>query len=357
MEHSAVTDTTRLWADDLPAQQLLAQLLGDADKFSHVRTGGAQSPAELADVLGVLEDGGGKIRSEASSCGHEARLFDMKGGVLFLAHSPRWNEWSWVVASHLRSNVDRWAAGLNTMLPPFTQEAGQLYCTFWARNPMGGGYSYVRPLECSPWTEVAVNYPEAVRTELTRLMARKDPGTGGKLVLFHGPPGTGKTRSILALLKEWGDWCEPHVITDPEAFFNHIDYLNDVILQGGSSEKWRLLVVEDGDEFMDTDAKARTGQALARLLNLADGLVGQGLKVLTLITTNVPMESLNGAVARTGRCLLNLEFPAFDTEGAQAWLESNGVSAEAPDEGATLADLYGMARRATHLAGELGRFD
>ena len=40
--------------------------------------------------------------------------------------------------------------------------------------------------------------------------------------------------------------------------------------------RWRLLLLEDCDELIGADAKRASGQALSRLLNLTDGLLGQG---------------------------------------------------------------------------------
>lgn len=45
-------------------------------------------------------------------------------------------------------------------------------------------------------------------------------------------------------------------------------------------KRWRLLVLEDCGEFLRADAKQEMGQGLSRLLNLTDGLLGQGLNLL-----------------------------------------------------------------------------
>jgi AAA+ superfamily predicted ATPase len=44
------------------------------------------------------------------------------------------------------------------------------------------------------------------------------PPSGGRLVLWHGEPGTGKTSAIRALANEWRDWADFQFITDPEEF-------------------------------------------------------------------------------------------------------------------------------------------
>jgi hypothetical protein len=51
-----------------------------------------------------------------------------------------------------------------------------------------------------------------------------------------------------------------------------------------------MIVLEDcGDLIANT---THAGAATARLLNLADGLVGQGLKLIVCITTNEPVQAL-----------------------------------------------------------------
>ena len=56
--------------------------------------------------------------------------------------------------------------------------------------------------------------------------------------------------------------------------------------RGRAAKRWRLLVLEDCGEFLRADAKQAIGQGLSRLLNLTDGLLGQGLNLLVLISTN-----------------------------------------------------------------------
>ena len=64
--------------------------------------------------------------------------------------------------------------------------------------------------------------------------------------------------------------------------------------------RWRLLMLEDCDELISGEAKASAGQSLSRLLNLTDGLLGQGRNALIAITTNEDLASLHPAVVRPG---------------------------------------------------------
>jgi ATP-dependent 26S proteasome regulatory subunit len=109
--------------------------------------------------------------------------------------------------------------------------------------------------------------------------------------------------------------------------------------EGEGSKAWRLLVLEDTGELLTPDAKSVIGQGLSRFLNVVDGLIGQGLRVLVLVTTNEPIKTLHPAVARPGRCAANIEFWPLSAEESSAWFEQHG-SAERSDEALLLAELY-----------------
>ncbi len=54
-----------------------------------------------------------------------------------------------------------------------------------------------RRLDADPWSGIARNYPGHTRTQLGRLMAAPAPEGTGRLLLWHGEPGTGKTAATL----------------------------------------------------------------------------------------------------------------------------------------------------------------
>lgn len=234
-------------------------------------------------------------------------------------------------------------------------DAPQVPVTFWSLSP-NGPIGRSRRIDVPPWPGIEANYAAMTRRALAPLMQDFTPGVGGQLLLWHGPPGTGKTYALRALGWEWRRWCSMHYITDPETFFGqHAAYMLDVLLtdldepdpvvaevdpddpdaperprpdpraEGG---RWRLLVLEDTGELMTADARERSGQGLSRLLNVVDGLIGQGLRILVLVTTNEEIRRLHPAIARPGRAASRVEFPALPVTDATEWLVERGLDEE-----------------------------
>jgi hypothetical protein len=122
---------------------------------------------------------------------------------------------------------------------------------------------------------------------------------------------------------EWREWCSLEFVLDPERLFGNASYPMTLVLGDDATEddsRWRLLVLEDCDELIRADAKAGTGQALSRLLNLTDGMIGQGMRVLVAISTNEPLGRLHPAIARAGRCIAEVEVGLLSPEESRQWL-------------------------------------
>lgn len=249
-----------------------------------------------------------------------------------------------------------------------TKDSDDLYVKFWYMDR--GVSSRQRKLEMVKWDDISSNYTKPVGDNISKLINLTPEDINGKVLVWYGEAGTGKTYAIHALALAWRDWCKVEYVADPETFFANPAYMLQVFLSNEDGEvsslnnvapsvyydedefidieeekkeKWVLLVLEDSGELIHINASEKTGQSLSRLLNTVDGFIGQGLRVMVLITTNEQFDSLNKAIIRPGRSLSNIEFKALTKAESMEWMKANNSNGNFDDVAPAsyrLSDLY-----------------
>jgi len=255
-------------------------------------------------------------------------------------------------------------------LQPEEENQVRLEMTFL--TPQGVS-SRAKMIEAPAWAEIRDNYPNAA--SMDRLIALERPWEAGKIFLWHGPPGTGKTFAVRALMRAWGEKARIIYPMDPERVFGDSSYLFSLMTEAEDIDgpprsprrrrKWPfmsgkeipqtgggveapaclLLLLEDALDILLEENRATLGPSMARLLNLSEGILGQGLNVVLGFTTNHSLARIDPAFLRPGRCLQALEFPLLDHSQALAFFlrhHRQAPQAIHDDKGRrwSLADLY-----------------
>lgn len=229
---------------------------------------------------------------------------------------------------------------------------------FWYLSP-NGPKAVHRNIAAPEWENISLNYANATKQGLVHLMEDFRPTSGGQLILWHGEPGTGKTYALRALCQAWKDWCSVEYILDPETLLGASPgYLASMIMSdnaydeemlsvGDNEEEeappWKLLIMEDTGELLTHNARERAGQGLSRLLNVVDGFIGQGLRILVLITTNEEFDKLHPAVSREGRCAASIKFDPLSSVEGETFLKSKGVKQNL-NKPMNLSDLFALTK-------------
>lgn len=262
------------------------------------------------------------------------------------------------IAGPTKKNVDSTLRMIKELYPPEPDILdGKVKVRFWY-NTNNGPKNVIRTIAVPAWETIKNNYEAETFKQLEFLLEDYKASMNGQLLIMSGAPGTGKSYYLRSLLHAWRDWCTADYVLDPENLFGHSQgYLADVVLRdsydeefeetGDQSGKWKLLILEDSGELLVPDAKDRVGAALSRLLNLVDGLIGQGLRVLVLITTNEEFDRLHSAIARDGRCGAAIQFNSLPREQAEKWMNGSAPKLPAGKEKFTLAELYALTKGTT----------
>lgn len=327
----------------------------------------ASARAERADEeLGIAEvEGLGELlQTSVDRRGVSEALLRTDGGMPVLVRRRTGTFEVMVAAAGAQASDHAESLAGRIRLEPGPRDT-RVAVAFWSGSsgdPLSGIGPRWRRLALPSFAEIRGNYPTAVQESLADLFSRTDGGSlPGRLALWHGPPGTGKTWALRALGTEWSSWCDLHYVTDPERLLGgDTAYMLEVLAgrseridlyeddeetprgrRRGGDDRWRLLVLEDAGELLGAAAPAEVGRGFARLLNIADGLLGQGTNALILVTTNEPLGKLHPAALRPGRAMATLEFGPLAPSEACAWLAERGLR-QPISSPATIAELHAL---------------
>ena len=203
----------------------------------------------------------------------------------------------------------------------------------------GNGYFYLNDFNIqSPDIDIEMHYGKdslpVHKKIITRLSNYDDKG----IVLLHGIPGSGKTyyiRYLIAMITSKTTdnkrmiYIPPDMakeISSPEFIPFLADYPNSV------------LIIEDSENIIQ-DRSNSQNQAVANLLNLSDGLLGDCLNLQIIATFNSDLTKIDKALLRKGRLIAEWKFDRLNLADSRRLAKHLGIK-DKINEPKTLAELY-----------------
>lgn len=198
---------------------------------------------------------------------------------------------------------------------------------------------------------LAENYEEdVVKAALHVADDLKSANPCGRISIFNGPPGCGKTYLLRSLFRLVPD---AYFILVPPALVPQLTgpELMNVILnlknaapsinarKKATKSKPAVLVLEDADEVLVPRANDNMA-AISTLLNFSDGIMGSCVDLRILATTNSKYEDMDAALLRRGRLCRRINVGALTQ--AEALRVFNHLVADAPAVNRLHAPLASM---------------
>ncbi|MET7391729.1 DUF5925 domain-containing protein [Streptomyces sp. NPDC005529] len=320
---------------------------------------GSQPHARSAEIEGdldiesVLPFDARILRTHRSSDGSGCWLF---GGQGWIAQADRVRAAERyvvrvMVTAARESTADRVVGDMVAAMKPTVEDAHHVQIGFWHLGDQGVARRSSQSMLAQPWGENSGNYTAAASQGFGELCVLTPEDVFGSILVVHGPPGTGKTTALRTLAHEWRSWCDFEYVLDQEKILASADYLKEVAFGNANhqaGERWRMIVIEDGDALIRADGGRTTGAQLSRLLNITDGMLGADRRVLVAITTNEDLHRVHPAITRPGRCLAEIEVGLLTEAEARTWKERNPGGQDMASGPVSLAELYAQRAGASH---------
>lgn len=201
-----------------------------------------------------------------------------------------------------------------------------------------------KSFERLPFENIYDNYTQDVQEKYERAVKTINESRSG-LVVLNGPPGTGKSYLLRALLTDvrerQGIVCIPAV-----QFLNDVGRMSNVMAENKKS----IIILEDVGEILSIDSQLTHATEVSNLLNMTEGFLSFLSNAIFVATFNYELEKVNPALLRPGRCISRIPVGELDYAHAQRLI---GEDIKIPkNRDYTLAHVYQIRNAGTYVEDE-----
>jgi len=238
-------------------------------------------------------------RNEAGAKNHQAVLrFDSTAFAYIYAHHCRWIK----IYADSHEKAEALEKQIRDLLPAPVKKPDEPW--FYMLRKDGDSFSIEKIVNKSPTMDeesLQICYGTDAPAWVTDF-ARNTQAKSGGITILDGPPGTGKSTLIAELMRR--------------LYQTHVFYVlpvgqHDALSQPNMVEFWqeqngshpnevKVIIMEDAEKIL-FQRRSDNNESVSALLNIADGLMGQMLRVHVLCTLNHGMDNLDAAILRPGR--------------------------------------------------------
>lgn len=160
------------------------------------------------------------------------------------------------------------------------------------------------------YTPEIANSFSFLQTELSK------PNLQNKFALLSGPPGSGKTHFVRALISSLPNTAIINLDQSVASNFSSSQILSALLKFKQENDFSSILfLIEDADYLILTRSLDNMGP-LSSLLNASDGILGDIFNLRILATTNAKKIEIEKALLRPGRLLKHVEFGLLSAQQA-----------------------------------------
>jgi hypothetical protein len=238
-------------------------------------------------------------------------------------------------------------------LSVFESKSSQLNMIF--RSQQVGYYLNIILMKKPIIYDLALHYGEKFVNIHQKILKELNKKDGKGIVILHGIPGSGKLELILSdrhtrfivclgktnyiryLIEEIEDKKLIYVPPDMAKDISKPEFLTFLLKHPGS-----ILIIEDAENIIRdrNEIILNPSQAVANLLNLSDGLLGDAVHMQIIATFNCDLTAIDKALLRKGRLIASYEFGKLNVNNAKILSEKLGFGMEHITTAMTLAEIY-----------------